>query len=180
MRGFTVRGRRFDVRTALPLTACTAALAVVPSAANATPGNGVTGTLLAQDRTEGRVDITAKGPTDVVVSTLTIEPGGSTGRHHHPGQVLAVVRSGTLIRTPDACSLEVTEPGGVVLEPAGARHRHIGRNLGTEPVAPYMTCFVPARQPPLPRRGRPGLRGRGRGDRAMMGPCDSRRSPGSG
>ncbi|MGW0774192.1 cupin domain-containing protein [Streptomyces sp. NPDC002835] len=147
MRGFTVRGKRFDVRTALLLTACTAALAVVPSAANATPGHGVTGTVLAQGRTEGRVDITAKGSTDVVVRTLTIEPGGSTGWHHHPGQVLAVVRSGTLTRTLDDCSLEITEPGGVVLEPAGARHRHIGRNLGTEPVVLYVTYFVPADSP---------------------------------
>jgi quercetin dioxygenase-like cupin family protein len=147
MRGFTVGGRRHDVRTALLLTACTAALAVVPSAANATPGSGVTGTVLAQGRTEGTVAITAEGRTDVVVRTLTIEPGGSTGWHHHPGQVLAVVRSGTLTRTLDDCSLEVTEPGGVILEPAGARHRHIGRNLGTEPVVLYVTYFVPAGSP---------------------------------
>jgi quercetin dioxygenase-like cupin family protein len=147
MRGFTVGGRRHDVRTALLLTACTAALAVVPSAANATPGSGVTGTVLGQGRTEGTVAITAEGRTDVVVRTLTIEPGGSTGWHHHPGQVLAVVRSGTLTRTLDDCSLEVTEPGGVILEPAGARHRHIGRNLGTEPVVLYVTYFVPAGSP---------------------------------
>ncbi|MEW2632223.1 cupin domain-containing protein [Streptomyces sp. NPDC048389] len=147
MRGFTVCGQRFDLRTVLVLTACLVALAVVPSAANATPGSGVSGTVLAQGRAEGTVHITAKGRTDVVVRTLTIEPGGSTGWHHHPGQVLAVVRSGTLTRTLDDCSLEVTKRGGVILEPAGARHRHVGRNLGTEPVVLYVTYFMPAGSP---------------------------------
>lgn len=147
MRGFTVVGRRFDIRTALVLTGCMAALAVVPSAANATPGSGVTGTVLAQGTTEGTVHIKAEGRTDVVVRTLTVEPGGSTGWHHHPGQVVAVVRAGTLTRTLDDCSLETTEAGGVVLEPAGARHRHIGRNLGTETVVLHVTYFLPAGSP---------------------------------
>ncbi|MDX2931285.1 hypothetical protein [Streptomyces ipomoeae] len=30
--------------------------------------------------------------TDVVVRTITLAPGGSTGRHHHQGQALAVGR----------------------------------------------------------------------------------------
>ncbi|MEU1894731.1 cupin domain-containing protein [Streptomyces pristinaespiralis] len=147
MRGFTVMGKRLDVRTALVLTGCLAALAVVPSAANATPGSGVSGTVLAQGTTDESLRITAKGRTDVVVRTLTIAPGGTTGWHHHPGQVLAVVRSGTLTRTLDDCSLEVTGPGGAILEPAGARHRHLGRNLGTEPVVLYVTYFLPAGSP---------------------------------
>ncbi|MFF3287632.1 cupin domain-containing protein [Streptomyces sp. NPDC003023] len=147
MRGFRFRGKRFDARTALISIGCVAALAVVPSAADATPGSGVTGTVLAQGTSAGSLKVSTKGRTDVVVRTLTIAPGGSTGWHHHPGQVLAVVKSGTLTRTLDDCSLEVTEPGGVILEPAGALHRHIGRNLGTEPVVLYVTYFMPAGSP---------------------------------
>ncbi|MEU0083784.1 cupin domain-containing protein [Streptomyces sp. NPDC006274] len=105
------------------------------------------------------MDIAAKSPTDVVVRTLTTEPGGSTGWHQHPGQVLAIVGSGTLTRTLDDCSLEATEPGDVVREPAGARHRHTGRNLGTEPVVVYVTYFVPAGSPLSTRTPRPARTG---------------------
>lgn len=122
-----------------------AALATVPSAANATPGSGVSGTVLAQGVSEEKLK--AKGRTDVVVRTITVAPGGSTGWHHHPGQLLAVVKSGTLTRTLDDCSVEVTPAGTAFIEPSGTRHRHIGHNLGSEPVVLYVTYLLPAGSP---------------------------------
>ncbi|MFJ2646838.1 cupin domain-containing protein [Streptomyces sp. NPDC087420] len=126
------------------VTASVAALAVVPSAALATPGSGVTGTILAQGTSDGTLKVKAKGRTDVVVRTITVAPGGSTGWHYHRGQLIAVVQSGTLTRTLDDCSVEETPAGKSFVEPSGARHRHIGRNLGSEPVVLYVTYLLPA------------------------------------
>jgi quercetin dioxygenase-like cupin family protein len=141
------RGKQGRTRTGLVLVGCLAALATVPSAANATPGSGVSGTVLAQGVSEGTLKLKAKGRTDVVVRTITVEPGGSTGWHHHPGQVLAVVKSGTLTRTLDDCSVKVTGAGAAFVEPSGTYHRHIGRNLGSEPVVLYVTYLLPAGSP---------------------------------
>lgn len=134
-------------RTAMVLVGCLAALATVPSAANATPGSGVSGTVLAQGVSQETLKLKAKGRTDVVVRTITVAPGGSTGWHHHPGQLLAVVKSGTLTRTLDDCSVEVTPAGTAFIEPSGPKHRHIGRNLGSEPVVLYVTYLLPAGSP---------------------------------
>ncbi|MFI9583058.1 cupin domain-containing protein [Streptomyces sp. NPDC052236] len=139
------QGRR--ARTGLVLAGCMAAVATVPSAANATPGSGVSGTVLAQGVSEETLKLKARGRTDVVVRTITVAPGGSTGWHHHPGQLLAVVQSGTLTRTLDDCSVEVTPAGTAFIEPSGSAHRHIGRNLGSEPVVLYVTYLLPAGSP---------------------------------
>ncbi|WP_323450700.1 cupin domain-containing protein [Streptomyces yaizuensis] len=125
------------------LAGCLGMIATVPSAANATSGGGVTGKLLAQGVAEKRLKLKAKGPSDVVVRTITIDPGGSTGWHYHDGQLLVVVKSGTLTRTLHDCSVEVMPAGSAFTEPAGAEHRHIGRNLGTEPVVLFATYVLP-------------------------------------
>nr|WP_243744841.1 cupin domain-containing protein [Streptomyces hainanensis] len=124
-----------------------AALALLPGAAAATPGEGVTAETLATGTSAGGLDLTTRGATDVTMRVITVEPGGSTGWHYHPGRLLAIVASGTLTRTLDDCTVEVSSAGETVLEPAGARHVHIGRNLGTEPVVLYATYFVPEGSP---------------------------------
>lgn len=134
-------------RKGMVLGGCVAALGMVPSAALATPGSGVTGTVLAMGTSAGTMKVEAKGVTDVVVRTITIAPGGSTGWHHHPGQLIAVVQQGTLSRTLDDCSVETTTAGQSFIEPSGAKHRHIGRNLGSEPVVLYVTYMLPAGSP---------------------------------
>ncbi|MCP3820970.1 cupin domain-containing protein [Streptomyces sp. A3M-1-3] len=135
------------IRKAMVVGGCMAALGLVPSAALATPGTGVSGTVLAKGTSEGTLKVKTKGPTDVVVREITVQPGGSTGWHYHPGQLIAVVKSGTLTRTLDDCSVEATPAGSSFIEPAGHRHVHIGRNLGTEPVVLYVTYMLPAGSP---------------------------------
>ncbi|MGW2019776.1 cupin domain-containing protein [Streptomyces sp. NPDC001927] len=88
-----------------------------------------------------------KGRTDVVFRTVTLAPGDSTGWHHHPGQIIAVVQSGTLTRVLHDCSVETLSAGEAFVEPAGRRNRHIGHNFGTEPVVLYMTCLLPQGAP---------------------------------
>ncbi|KQV15944.1 cupin domain-containing protein [Kitasatospora sp. Root107] len=122
-------------------------LGFLPTVAGATPGSGVTATVLAKGTTEDSITLKAKGRTDVVFREITIAPGGTTGWHYHPGQVLAVVKSGTLTRKLDDCSTEVTATGGVVVEPAGHKHVHIGYNYGTEPVVLLVTYLVPEGSP---------------------------------
>ncbi|MFG2866305.1 cupin domain-containing protein [Streptomyces sp. NPDC048338] len=145
-----IRGRRPGARLRKGLVAAgtIAAVAVVPSAALATPGTGVSGTVLAKGTSDGRLRIKPPhGDTDVTVRTITVAPGGSTGWHHHPGQLVAVVQSGTLTRTLDDCSVEETSAGQAFIEPAGRKHVHIGRNLGTEPVVLYVTYLLPKGAP---------------------------------
>ena len=71
--------------------------------AQATPPSGVTSSV-----TLGRISlgpyhetspsfkIFSNAPTDTVVMTTTIAPGGSTGWHSHPGPAFIVVTSGTI------------------------------------------------------------------------------------
>ncbi|MEU5659430.1 cupin domain-containing protein [Streptomyces sp. NPDC047737] len=124
--------------------ACVAALGLVPAAAVATPGSGVSGTVVAVGTSAGKLKIKPpNGPTDVTFREITVQPGGSTGWHTHRGQLIAVVKSGTLTRTLDDCSVEVTPAGTSFIEPAGSDHRHIGRNLGTQPVVLWVTYLLP-------------------------------------
>lgn len=112
---------------------------------------------------EGHVGGEAEGedprrPYRCDLPTITVEPGGSTGWHTHCGQLIAVVKSGTLTRTLHDCSVEATSAGSSFIEPSGARHRHIGRNLGSEPVVLWVTYLLPRGQRALRRRRGAGLR----------------------
>ncbi|MGH4026754.1 MAG: cupin domain-containing protein [Pseudonocardiaceae bacterium] len=93
------------------------------------------------DRT---IELDNRGPTDVVVRHIVIEPGGSTGWHYHPGEVLAVVTKGTLTRTLHDCSEQVDPAGQAFVESAGKDHIHIGRNRGPDPVELIVTYVLPA------------------------------------
>lgn len=124
--------------------ACAAALGLVPAAAVATPGSGVSATVVAEGTSQGKLKVkTPKGRTDVTVREITVLPGGSTGWHTHRGQLIAVVKAGTLTRTLDDCSVEVSPAGTTFIEPSGKDHRHVGRNLGTEPVVLWVTYLLP-------------------------------------
>ncbi|WP_329036319.1 cupin domain-containing protein [Streptomyces sp. NBC_00178] len=137
--------RRRAWRRALLVGAGVGVLGLLPAAAVATPGSGVSATVVAVGTSEGKLKVkTPKGRTDVTFREITVAPGGSTGWHTHSGQLIAVVKSGTLTRTLDDCSVEVTPAGTSFIEPSGTRHRHIGRNLGTEPVVLWVTYLLPA------------------------------------
>lgn len=142
------QGQRRRLGKALVIGGCVAALGFVPAAAVATPGSGVSGTVVAVGTSVGKLKVKApKGRTDVTFRTITVEPGGSTGWHTHRGQLIAVVKSGTLTRTLDDCTVEATPAGTSFIEPSGAEHRHVGRNLGTEPVVLWVTYLLPEGSP---------------------------------
>ncbi|MET9808418.1 cupin domain-containing protein [Streptomyces halstedii] len=140
----TGRGRWRTARLLLLAAVCAAALGLVPAAAVATPGSGVSATVVAEGTSQGKLKVrTPKGRTDVTVREITVRPGGSTGWHTHRGQLIAVVKAGTLTRTLDDCSVEVSPAGTTFIEPAGTDHRHVGRNLGSEPVVLWVTYLLP-------------------------------------
>nr|WP_052850893.1 cupin domain-containing protein [Streptomyces avicenniae] len=130
----------------MPAGAAATTPSATPSAAR-TPGEGVTAHTLAESTAPHGLDIHAEGPTDVTVRVIVVEPGGSTGWHHHDGPLLAVVVSGTLTRTLDDCSVELSTAGDTILETPGADHVHVGRNLGEEPVVLHATYLVPEGRP---------------------------------
>jgi quercetin dioxygenase-like cupin family protein len=115
--------------------------------AAATPGSGVSATVLGKGTSNDTIEVKNGGQTDVVVRHIVIEPGGSTGWHYHPGELIAVVHRGTLTRTLEDCSVQTDSSGQSFVEAAGDRHPHVGRNLGTEPVELYVTYVIPAGAP---------------------------------
>ncbi|GHE72494.1 cupin domain-containing protein [Streptomyces capitiformicae] len=123
-------------------------LALLPGTANATPSSGVSATILAQ---------TTVGGKDYILREITIQPGGSTGWHYHDGTLYAVVKEGTLTRTESDCTTNHThKPGNTIVEPSGADHVHIGRNLGTSPVVLDVLYVNPAGSPLAQDAANPG------------------------
>jgi quercetin dioxygenase-like cupin family protein len=113
------------------LVVAAATLAAIP--ASATPGSGASGTVIARGVATEKIKSQAKRPFDVVVQQITIAPGGHTGWHTHPGNAIAVVKSGTLtIYDGDdpSCTGRHFSAGQVYLDPGGG-HVHLGRNEST-------------------------------------------------
>ncbi|HEX8935583.1 MAG TPA: hypothetical protein VF788_15635, partial [Pseudonocardiaceae bacterium] len=91
------------MRKVLAAAVVAAGLVLLPTAAQATPASGVTGTILARGTMTDHFRLGADGATEFVVRQITIQPGGDTGWHYHPGTVLAVVQKGTLTHTDASC-----------------------------------------------------------------------------
>jgi Cupin domain len=101
----------------------------------ATPPSGATSTTLGRislgpyHETSPDFKIFSKNPTDTVVLTTTINPGGSTGWHSHPGPAFIVVTQGMLTvydGNDPACTPHVYGPGTGFFDP-GFGHMHIAR-----------------------------------------------------
>lgn len=144
------------MRRLVPLVLGAVIVVAAPSTAWASTGSGVSGTVLAEGRSAGTIATENRGSTDVVFRRIVIEPGGSTGWHHHAGELVTVVLTGTLTRQLHDCSVETSTAGQAFVEPAGHEHVHIGRNLGAEPVELYVTYLVPAGAPLAIAQADPG------------------------
>lgn len=103
-----------------------AVCAVLPAApAGATPPDGdAARTDLATGTTETPVSITTDGPTTLIVQSLVLQPGASSGWHTHPGSELSVITAGTVaLQTGSACGPVTYSAGQAVFIPAGVPHR---------------------------------------------------------
>ena len=70
------------------------AMAVAPS--GATPPSGLTNFPLARGTNTSEGTIPLKAGSDVAVAQITVNPGGSSGWHSHPGGAIVVVQQGSL------------------------------------------------------------------------------------
>ncbi len=111
----------------------------------ATPSAGVSITELARAESIEPFAIDAQGDNDVIILTATIEPGGTTGWHSHPGVEIAVVKAGTLTVYDGRCTPRTVTPGHGRVQHANTVH--MGRNEGSVPVELYATFVVPHGSP---------------------------------
>jgi quercetin dioxygenase-like cupin family protein len=86
--------------------------------------------------------------TDVVMQSITIDPGSATGWHTHPGLETAIIKSGTLTLFDSgnpSCAAQTFTAGQVF---PGTEHPHLARNLGNVPIEIVSTYYnVPAGGP---------------------------------
>jgi quercetin dioxygenase-like cupin family protein len=127
-----------------------AALANTPSGVKATP---VTATQITR-ATLGKFEAENKGikvkslqrSADLAIVKVVIEPGGSTGWHHHPGVVLVPVKAGTVTEYDARCHKSIYEAGKGFVESNG--EVHLVRNEGEVKAVLYATFLVPTATPP--------------------------------
>jgi quercetin dioxygenase-like cupin family protein len=88
------------------------------------------------------VKFQTKGPTEVSVLTLTVDPGGSTGWHSHPGLAVISVAEGTgKLYTADCTAQEFGAKEAFV--EAGNDAPTLFRNESDAPVVLTVTFFAP-------------------------------------
>jgi quercetin dioxygenase-like cupin family protein len=86
------------------------------------------------------------GSADVALVKVVIEPGGSTGWHHHPGVVLVSVKSGTVSNYHEDCEKTVYKAGEGFAE--SSDHPATVRNEGNVDAVLYATFLIPTETPP--------------------------------
>jgi quercetin dioxygenase-like cupin family protein len=133
-----IRGTLLSVGLASVVTAVTLAVTVAPSWA--TPPSGLTNTLLARGTDTSHGTIPLKFGTDVVMTQITVDPGGSAGWHSHPGGAIVVVQQGSLtVYSPvgHKCRTTTYSAGQAFIERPGEVDNVL--NTGTIPYVLYVT-----------------------------------------
>jgi len=127
-------------------------LAVFVGAALATTPKGVTPTPLTR-ATLGKFEAHNDGievesqrtSADFALAKVVIEPGGSTGWHHHPGVALVSVNSGAVTEYDKNCHKSVFKAGEGFFETNG--EVHVVRNKGKANAVLYVTFIAPTKTP---------------------------------
>jgi quercetin dioxygenase-like cupin family protein len=111
---------------------------VTPSAA--TPPSGLTNIPLARGTINSHAKFRLQVGTDVVMVQITVNPGGSSGWHSHPGGAIIIVQQGTptvyhAVRRH--CETTTYSPGQAFIERPGEVDDVL--NNGTVPYVLYVT-----------------------------------------
>ncbi len=96
-----------------------------------------------------QVRLSTKGPSDVHVTINTVQPGGQSGWHTHPGPSFVVVKSGTATvydGDDPTCTPRTIETGGWFTDP-GSGHVHLVRNDNSVNLVLAAFQIVPAGAP---------------------------------
>jgi quercetin dioxygenase-like cupin family protein len=122
------------------------ALALSAATAYATPGIGVTATVLGRGPNQVTDSLNHTGGLEVVTQTITFPPGSTTGWHTHPGEVVVVVAQGTLSlwRSPGTaeqanCTKRDITAGQSWVAPGSGTEFDLARNETTETVIVHVT-----------------------------------------
>lgn len=102
---------------------------------------------IAEGRQTGDVKVLVDGPVQVNFREITLPPGAGTGKHCHYGQLLGVVKSGTLTHYASIYpgGVHVYEAGDSLVE--GSGYQHEGMNEGTEDTVLWVTYATPKDKP---------------------------------
>jgi quercetin dioxygenase-like cupin family protein len=116
------------------------AVTIVPS--QATPPSKLTNIALARGTDTSHGTIPLRFGTDVAMSQITVEPGGSSGWHSHPGGAIIIVQQGSLTvygadRDKDACRTTSYTAGQAFIERPGEVDDVL--NAGAVPYVLYVT-----------------------------------------
>jgi quercetin dioxygenase-like cupin family protein len=112
----------------------------------ATPPSGLTQVLLARGTDVSNGTIPLQFGTDIVMVQLTVDPGGSSGWHSHPGGAIIVVKQGSLAvhkAVGSQCQIETYSAGQAFIEFPGEVDQVT--NNGT---IPYILLVTFPRVPP--------------------------------
>ena len=96
------------------------AFSVAPG--GATPPSGLTQVVLARGNDVSNGTIPLQFGTDIVMVQLTVDPGGSSGWHSHPGGAIIVVKQGSITvhkAVGSQCQIETYSAGQAFLERPG-------------------------------------------------------------
>src|SRR5437867_12391477 len=133
-----VRWALLSAGLASVVTAVTVAVTVAPSWA--TPPSGLTNTPLARGTDTSHGTIPLQFGTDVAMAQITVDPGGSSGWHSHPGGAIIIVQQGSLTvyeSVGDQCQTKTYTAWQAFVERPGAVDPVI--TTATVPYAPFVT-----------------------------------------
>jgi quercetin dioxygenase-like cupin family protein len=132
--------KRVLAATGLAAVAALVATALFVVPALATPPSGLVNILLGRgtDTSDGTLPIQVG--TDIVMAQITVDPGGSSGWHSHPGGAIIVVKTGTptVYRSIGSqCQSKTYSAGDAFIERPGEVDDVL--NAGTAPYVLYVT-----------------------------------------
>jgi quercetin dioxygenase-like cupin family protein len=120
------------------------ALATPPSGATTTPITRATLGIFEAENDGIEVE-SERRSADLAIVRVVLEPGGSTGWHHHPGVGLAAVKSGAVTFYEKDCEKSVYEAGEGFLE---SHEPMLVRNHGDRKAVFYVAFIIPTSTPP--------------------------------
>jgi quercetin dioxygenase-like cupin family protein len=106
----------------------------------ATPPSGLTNTPLARGTNVSDGTIPLHVGTDVAMAQITVQPGGSSGWHSHPGGAIVVVKEGSLTvyeSSGSQCQTSTYGAGQAFIERPGEVDQVVNR--GTVPYVLFVT-----------------------------------------
>ena len=136
-------------RTILLVVLGMSTLALVVGAALATAPKGATTTVLTRAtfgtfaHQNSGIKVESKREADVAIAKQVIEPGGSSGWHHHPAVSFFLVKSGSVTAYDEKCKKTVYKAGEGFIE--SSDHPWLVRNQGKVDAVVYATHMIPTK-----------------------------------